>query len=372
MIEVIVRDGRAGRDRTQDSAEGGAILATLQRDQPYEIGDVIALTDGEAVVIIGANEDILPGRGWKQTVFVGDLSKPKPRFKINLGSCPEWTLQNAGLTTKFVRCVSADEAERIKTAAGFCRKYATMPTYRLLSSSFRVWQQTYQRVAHAKRGEWSPAVTEELLGAFVGWLLIWRLILDQAEHDLSSRFGKDSDQLARFRLARKNAYDASTAYRVVDALRNLVQHREMPSLTLDRNETLDHATGQPTTRVSYSFPVTDLLNSSKCPATVKREFRGTPETRLDLAIIVDQAMAAIQPILLELVKVSVPQLITYITELRTIFSEASGIPLLLRAKQPAADSRPGRAYIEIIVLHDLQFLINNFPMKETIPAAESD
>jgi hypothetical protein len=237
-----------------------------------------------------------------------------------------------------------------------------MPTYRLLSSSFRVWQQTYQRVANIKRGEWNPAVTEELLGAFVGWLLIWRLVLDQAEHDLSSRFGKASDQLARFRLARKNAYDTSTAYRVVEALRNLVQHREMPSLTLNRNETLDHATGQPRTKLSYSFPAADLLNSPKCPARVKREFRDTPETKLDLAIIVDQAMAAIQPVLIELVKVSMPQLISHITELRTIFSETSGMPLLLRAKQPAADSNPGRTNIEIIALHDLQFLIQNFPM----------
>ena len=87
-------------------------------------------------------------------------------------------------------------------------------------------------------------ISEELLGAFVGWLLIWRLIVDQAEHDLSSRFGDNSSQLASFRLARKNAYDSSSAYRVVEALRNLIQHREMPSLTLNRNEALDHGTGQ--------------------------------------------------------------------------------------------------------------------------------
>lgn len=62
MLEVIVRDGRTGRDRTQDSAEGGAILATLQRDQPYEIGDVTTLADGDAVVIISDRQDIQPGQ----------------------------------------------------------------------------------------------------------------------------------------------------------------------------------------------------------------------------------------------------------------------------------------------------------------------
>jgi len=277
MIEVTVRDGRAQRDRTQDSAEGGAILATMLRDQPYEIGDVITLADGEAVVIIGENENIRPGQSWKQTVFVGAPTKPQQQFNINLGTCPEWTLQKADATTTFVRCVTAAEVEQIIKAASFCRKYATIPTHRLLSSSFRVWQQTFDRAANAKRGEWNPALAEDLLGAFVGWLLIWRLVLDQAAHDLSSRFGNDSEQLTKFRLSTHNAYDSSRPYRVVDALRNLVQHRGMPSLTLNRTEKLDKDTGRIVTQVSYTFPVSDLLNSPKCPAKVKREFRDQPD-----------------------------------------------------------------------------------------------
>jgi hypothetical protein len=85
MIEVIVHDGLAGRDRTQDSAEGGVILATLQRDQPYEIADVITLADGEPAVI-GSEEDNLPIQSWKQTVFIDDSRKPKPRLNINLAT----------------------------------------------------------------------------------------------------------------------------------------------------------------------------------------------------------------------------------------------------------------------------------------------
>ena len=117
MIEVTIRDGRARRDRSQDSPEGGPVLATLERDQPYELGDVITLADGDAVVIIGDKQDIRPGQSWKQTVFVGELSQPRPKFTIDLGSCPGWTLQSAGATTTFVRCVEADEAEQIKAAA---------------------------------------------------------------------------------------------------------------------------------------------------------------------------------------------------------------------------------------------------------------
>ncbi len=367
MIEVVVRDGRAGRDRTQDSAEGGVVLATLQRDQPFEIGDVIALADGEPVVIIGSKEAILPAQGWKQTVFIDELKRPKSRLNLNLGSCSEWTLQNAGTaTTTFVRCVSADEAGQISESVSFCRKYGTTPTHRLLGSSFRVWQQTYERIASMKRGEWQPGVAEDLLGAFVGWLLIWRLVLDQAEHDLSSRFGKGSDQLARFRLAKRNAYNASTAYRVVEALRNHVQHREMPSLTLKRNETLDHATRLPKMIISYCFPVSALLDSPKCPATIKKEFRDTPDLEFNLPDIVDQAMTAIKPVLIELIEISIPELIIHITRLRVLFSEASGTPLLLRA-EPAVDHKPGSIEFKFVELHDLQFLIQNFPMSGITP-----
>jgi hypothetical protein len=372
VIEVIVRDGRSGRDRTKDSSEGGPILATLQRDQPYEIGDVITLPDGNAVMVIGDNQNIQPGQSWNQTVFVGELLGPQPRLKINLGSCPEWTLQSAKANTTFVRCVSADEAEQIKTAASFCRKYATTPTYRLLSSSFRIWQQTFNRVTNANRGEWDPEMAEDLLGAFVGWLLIWRLILDQAEHDFSSRFGKPSEQLTNFRSARSKAYDSSSAYRVVEALRNLVQHRGMPSLHLNKLEELDRATGQRVTRVSYLFPVSDLLNSPKCPATVRNEFRDRPDLELDLPDIIDQAMAAIQPVLIELVQVSVPELVTHITQLRAIFAEAAGAPLLLRATPPPAGNDPAGVKIEIIPLHDLQFLVQNFPMSGAVSRPPRD
>jgi hypothetical protein len=372
MIEITVRDGRAGRDRTQDSAEGGAILATLQRDEPYDIGDVIMLADGAAVVVIGDKEEIYPGTSWKQTVFVGELSKPQPRVTIDVGGCEGWTLQSAGATTTFVRCVDADEAEQITAAATFCRKYATMPTHRLLASSFRVWKQTFDRIANAKRDEWQPALTEDLLGAFVGWILIWRLVFDQAEHDLSSRFGSDSEQLTQFRLARKAAYDASRGYRVVEALRNLVQHREMPSLHLNRTEELDQATSQRVSRVSYKFSVSDLLNSPKCPATIKKEFGGNPGTELELPDLIDEAMTALNPVLLELTKISTPELITYVNLLRRIFAEAADMPLLLRLTPPLAGSKYIGVNVEMVPLHDLQFLVKNAPFPGAATNANAD
>lgn len=364
MIEVTVRDGRARRDHARDTEEGGAVLATLQRDEPFEIGEAITLADGSAVIVIGDRQVIQPSQSWKQTVFVGERNQPRRRFHIDLGSCPEWTLQSVGVTTTFVRCVGTSEAEQIKEAAVFCRKYATLPTHRLLSSSFRVWQETFDRVANAKQGEWTPALAEDLLAALVGWLLTWRLILDQSAHDLSSRFGNPSEQLSKFRSATHRAYDASRAYRVVDALRNLVQHQEMPSLKLNRSRELDPATRQPVTKVSYRFPVSDLLNSSRCKATIKREFRDEPEMEFDVPALINEAMAAMNEVLIELVNSSVPELITHISKLRSIFTEASGMPALLRVKPPLAGSRIGGLNIEMAPLHDLQFLVQSAPIPD--------
>jgi hypothetical protein len=232
----------------------------------------------------------------------------------------------------------------------------------LLSSSFRVWHQTFGRAANAKKGEWSPVLAEDLLGAFVGWLLIWRLVIDQAEHDLGSRFGNPSEQLSEFLLVKNGAYDASRSYRLVEAVRNLVQHREMPSLKLNRTEELDLATGQPVTKVSYRFPVSDLLDSPKCPATIKKEFRDKPDMELDLPVIVDEAMTAMNAVLVELARFSLPELITHIIKLRDIFNEAAGMPLLLRLKQPSAGSQSAGFNVEMVPLHDLQFLVQNAPI----------
>jgi hypothetical protein len=60
-----------GETRAQDTPEGGAILAVLERDQPYDIGDVITLANGDEVAVIGVNEQVQPGTSWKQTVFIG-------------------------------------------------------------------------------------------------------------------------------------------------------------------------------------------------------------------------------------------------------------------------------------------------------------
>lgn len=362
MIEVTIRDGRAGRNRDLDDAQGGAILATVQRDEPFDVGDTITLADDTPVVVIGVNDNICSSESWKQTVFVGEMPRPRKSINIELGACAEWTLQSATATdTKFVRCVSAEEAAQIQTAASFCRAHGTTPTYRLLNASYGTWRQTFTSVSAA--GRLHPQVAEVLMGAFVGWLLVWRLVLDQADHDLSSQFGKGSAERASFNTARRTAFDSSRSYRVVEALRNLVTHRGMPALRLNRSQQLDRNTGQVVNAITYRFPVSDLLASPKCPATIKKEFASHPAVELDLSTIVDDAMAAMTQVLIKLIAIYVPELKLHIMRLRSIFDEATDMPLLLRAKPPDSGSAPAGLDVEMTPLHDLQHLVRNFPVE---------
>lgn len=55
-----------------------------------------------------------------------------------------------------------------------------------------------------------------------------RLYHDQVAHALSSLYGKDSEPLKEFRAFSSEEYDSNLSYRVLEALRNHVQHASLP------------------------------------------------------------------------------------------------------------------------------------------------
>jgi len=74
-----------------------------------------------------------------------------------------------------------------------------------------------------------------------------RLYQDQALHHLSRTYGENSDQVVEVRTAMRGQYDALLGYRMMEALRNYVQHRgwAIHSVSYSR-----HPTGA---GVSFSF-----------------------------------------------------------------------------------------------------------------------
>jgi hypothetical protein len=72
LIQVVVRDGRAGRDESAVTEEGGEILFDYVTDVPPEVGQVLTLENGTEVEIIGYRETITLD-AWRFVVFVGDI-----------------------------------------------------------------------------------------------------------------------------------------------------------------------------------------------------------------------------------------------------------------------------------------------------------
>ncbi|MCL2024877.1 MAG: hypothetical protein FWG78_03790 [Coriobacteriia bacterium] len=98
-----------------------------------------------------------------------------------------------------------------------------------------------------------------------------RLYLDQIPHDLSSLYGKDSTQLKKFRVLTKSAYDSYIGYRVMELLRNYIQHRDLPIRSMSITSALDDRNSRGLAHYSAS-PKIDMsaIHSNfyvKCNAT---------------------------------------------------------------------------------------------------------
>jgi hypothetical protein len=284
---------------------------------------------------------------------------------IDLGYCPEWTLQR-GIAhgAEFVRCVDDAEFHEIMNAAAFCRQYLLNPPSRLLMSSYKTWSDLIVKVNDQATSRLSYELSGELQSSFVGWLLIWRLVFDQADHNICTRFGKESTERSQLKTARSDAYDTHRGYRVVESMRNLVQHQEMPPFNASLSRILDRSSGNVVRNIDITFPVSWLLESPKCAAKVRSEFKENPEELLSAADIVDDAMAGFQKVFLVITKMNYPELVKSVNLVRAIFREAHpGGPGLLRAKKPLAGSRiQGGVDLEIYRLEDLLKVVLEAPI----------
>jgi Trp operon repressor len=67
---------------------------------------------------------------------------------------------------------------------------------------------------------------------FTNYLATGRLYLDQARHDISQLYGRNSHEFDLLCHAISNEYDQIFEYRVMEALRNYVQHKSLPLQSL--------------------------------------------------------------------------------------------------------------------------------------------
>lgn len=102
-----------------------------------------------------------------------------------------------------------------------------------------------------------------------------RLYLDQVPHDLSRVYGKNSNLVSIFRKAANSEYDAHLGYRVMEAFRNYVQHRSLPTHDIGLSERLDQSTSPPgiQCRAIPSISVLTLEHDPEFKPSVLEELR---------------------------------------------------------------------------------------------------
>lgn len=116
------------------------------------------------------------------------------------------------------------QAERTASALDFIQSHGRPVAYeQLLIARDRVFEQFRSGLKHLRRKD-TEAATWEFEIALSTWLLYWRLYLDQTKADLVRRFGKRSIEVQGFAFSCSDAFEASSSYRIVEGLRDMVAH----------------------------------------------------------------------------------------------------------------------------------------------------
>lgn len=106
-----------------------------------------------------------------------------------------------------------------------------------------------------------------------------RLYLDQIPHELSNLYGKGSPPCDKFKKATKTEYDSILGYRVMEALRNHVQHRSLPTHGINFNITRDE-THDPNRRRFSVVPLVSLSELEDDPKFKKTVLKDLQEFKV--------------------------------------------------------------------------------------------
>lgn len=128
----------------------------------------------------------------------------------------------------------------------------------------------------------------------INLLTTTRLYIDQVPHNLNNIFGHSSEQHLKFENATKAEYNSCLGYRVLEALRNYVQHQEFPIHSIAyQNSIEDRKTGQ--YKKIYIVPQLEvklLKQGGRFKASVLKELEDLGE-ELDIRVFVREYVESI-------------------------------------------------------------------------------
>lgn len=238
-----------------------------------------------------------------------------------------------------IRWVTAEERAEIIKAASFMRRYGENNPFRLLSTAHQTFEDAVEEIAGRSADSHFSHMVNKLTAELVSWLLLWRLTIDHWRHDISDRFGTESESYVKLLAALAGQYDARPAYRVVEGMRNLVQHREMPPLHVNDNDQLE-SDGTRSRTLSITISVEWFLNWPQCPRLLREYLEHQGIQRVDIVSAVRGAMDGLSEVLPTYVYIDTIDLDVHLRRLISLLDEAEpGLPLLATSRSSRNDNQ---------------------------------
>lgn len=165
----------------------------------------------------------------------------------------------------------------------------------------------------------------------LNFLSSMRTFLDHWETSLNRRYGQQSDQFKRFKVATSRAYDGSFSYRFLYRLRNYAQHCGMPVGSLNMSASAPSPGSTEIDRqMTMNFNRDTLLEFDGWGAQVKAELTAMP-TRFDVTPHVRRVMDYLKEINLVLITIRLANVLPsaqFIWKLARDASALSGAPCI--------------------------------------------
>jgi hypothetical protein len=164
-----------------------------------------------------------------------------------------------------------------------------------IEDNFNIVLENYEEFEHEVLGktlhnllfsqfDWSSFMNDRstINRRIINLLTTCRLYLDQTPHSLNALYGDNSTQKESFISATNQEYDTKLGYRVLEALRNYVQHRGLPIQGLGHNlKRPDGIDGPAKRMMRLNLDVTKLKGDGKFKQSVISELEQLGE-KVDL------------------------------------------------------------------------------------------
>ncbi len=192
--------------------------------------------------------------------------------------------------------ISPDEFERLKQAKADCLKALRVEEkFDLVVEDYAEFEETllHLTMRHMlfRHVDWSLLVddVQTINRRLVNMLSACRLYIDQVKHEVSEKSGVQDNLKKAF----SSVYDANLGYRVLDALRNHVQHRDLPVRALIYGPRDESNGAKPGEYVCVPLLKVDAIEEAgKFKASVLKELKAIGE-KVDLRPLVRDYVAGI-------------------------------------------------------------------------------